>query len=94
MYGDGEHNYHDTMTCSKQNPDVATARKRVVTDLFTKGQPSAAFFHRFMACCTASECGRLCVNLDKESDQKPTCKGLDLYAALERPEFECPLGLF
>jgi len=86
----------------RRPPAEQLARRRaLIGRLFDAGQIAQAQKHRWGECAHGHGCGLACDQLDKEAGQVPSCVGdrgrlvtEDLYAALKRPEFRCPLGRF
>ena len=74
--------------------------RKLVAGLFGQGKVDAAIFHRYAACCRASECKRLCKRLVKAPGVQAFCVDIntgektDLYASLGDSTFKCPDGRF
>ena len=79
----------------KTTPAESLARLRGMVDgLFATGKLGAASYHRWGRCVHYGECGRLCPEIDVYAGEHPLCRGLDLYDALKRRDFQCPQGRF
>ena len=87
------------MGCSKtKSPTTKTSTRDSIAVLFERGNIKGAFAHRLTQCAHASECGRLCKRLVKGLGVSQIhCvneEAVNLYEALENPDFICPEGLF
>ena len=91
----------------KNCPDKNTGRRLIsIADNanwhFSRAEVRDAQKWRWRACSSSSDCGLACCYLFKDIAQNAECVDADtgkvyapdLYAALKRPEFKCPRGLF
>lgn len=76
------------------------SQREAIQSLFARNA-KAAFNHRLSICCHATDCGRLCPRLVKgpgiaivKCVDVQTGQQADLYEALAKAEFACPLDLF